>query len=65
MPHNKSFQRTAIAAAEFGRYRYLLCNTGLFAVLKPLISPTNLYFWGRQKSFDIVKNGDDITSFPI
>ena len=22
MPHNKSFQRTAIAAAEFGRYAY-------------------------------------------
>jgi hypothetical protein len=32
---------------------------------KPVITPTYQRFLKPLKSFDIVKNGDDITSFPI
>ena len=40
LPQNMLF--ITVLNNQTHRWGYLLCNTGLFAVLKPLISPTYL-----------------------
>jgi len=45
------------------RWGYLLCNTGLFAVLKPLISPTYLQELEAIKTCDIHPSHEENNGF--